>query len=310
MKVLLTGGHGMLGTAIRKLQPQYQPNWELVAPTSRELNLLDREKTFKFIKDGKFDMIFTLAGKVGGLKSNIEERIGYMSENFHINFNVIEAALEAGVPKLAYMATSCMYPKDFKPVLQEEDVLAGPLDPSNVGYALAKISAAKLCELINEMHGLAYKTIIPCNIYGPNDHFDPVRSHLLPAIILKVHDAKMKNAPSIEIWGNGLPRREFIYSEDIAKFLLQAADKIEQWDPMMNLGLDKDYSVNEYYQIVSEVLGYKGKFTHNLDAPMGVMHKLVDCSRAKKFGWKAETSFEDGIRAAYDSFLTKQKKAA
>jgi GDP-L-fucose synthase len=199
-----------------------------------------------------------------------------------------------------------MYPREASNPLKEEAVLTGELEPTNEGYALAKIVAARLCDYISqEAPELSYKTVIPCNLYGRYDHFEPNRSHMIPAVIHKLHQAKLSGSDVVDIWGDGLSRREFMYAEDLAHFLFYALDHFETMPNMLNVGLGQDWSINDYYQAASIVVGYEGGFTYDLSKPAGMRQKLVDTQKLAQFGWSAPTSLEQGLTNTYQFYLEK-----
>lgn len=303
MKILLTGGNGMLGRSIIRLASIIQPTLQIIAPTRKELDLLDRVAVRRYFLQNSFDMVIHTAAKVGGIKANISDPIGFMTDNILISTHVIEGARQAGIKSLINIGSSCMYPRDFKGHLTEEAILAAPLEPTNEGYALAKIAAARLCSYISEKHGYAYRTFIPCNLYGPDDNFDLQSGHMIAAAMMKIHIAHRNGDMDVEIWGDGLVRREFVYVDDIARFIIASVDKLQSLPQDLNLGLGRDYSVNEYYQAIADVIGFKGDFTHILDAPVGMNHKLMDITKAKKFGWVADTTLKEGLQDTYASFL-------
>ena len=303
MKILLTGGNGMLGRSIIRLASIIKPTLQIIAPSRKELDLLDRASVRRYFLQNSFDMVIHTAAKVGGIKANISDPIGFMTENILISTHVIEAARQAGIKSLINIGSSCMYPRDFKGPLTEEAILAAPLEPTNEGYALAKISAARLCSYISEKHGYAYRTFIPCNLYGPDDNFDLQSGHMIAAAMMKVHSAHRNGDIDVEIWGDGLVRREFVYVDDVARFIIASVDRLQSLPQDLNLGLGRDYSVNEYYQAIADAVGFKGEFTHNLDAPVGMNHKLMDITKAQKFGWVADTNLKEGLHDTYASFL-------
>ena len=274
------------------------------APSSSELNLFNYTATIQAIKNFSPDLIIHAAGRVGGIQANIKNPVAFLTENLDISKNLIMAAKENGVKKLLNLGTSCMYPRNAVNPLKEETVLAGELEPTNEGYALAKCTAQRLCDYIGrEDNRFHYKTIIPCNLYGRFDKFDPAHSHLVPAIIYKIHQAKKSGADTVEIWGDGLARREFMYAGDLADFVTGALSKFEELPSLMNVGLGHDYSVNEYYKIAAEVIGYKGQFVNDVSKPVGMKQKLVSVERLKKFGWQAKTSLADGIAKTYEFYI-------
>lgn len=306
MHVLLTGGGGMLGRAIRRLAPGVAPHWTILAPSHRELDLTNHGEATRFIGEGAFDLVVHAAARVGGIAANIADPIGFMLENLEINTNVIGSAREHKVPALLFAGSSCMYPKDSPDTLKEEHLLSGPLEPTNEGYALSKITGAKLCEYIASSDGLAYRTLIPCNLYGPGDHFEPERSHLVAAVLHKLHQAKISSRTEVEIWGDGTARREFLYVDDLARFILKSdAASLGEMPQYLNVGYGEDYSVADYYRMGAEAVGYSGSFTHNMEAPTGMKRKLMDSRRAQSYRWSAPTPPSEGLVATYQDYLAR-----
>jgi GDP-L-fucose synthase len=303
MKILLTGGTGMLGKAILRLAPSIQPNFQIVAPTRSELNLLDRVSVQGYFLLHKFDAVIHCAAKVGGIKANIEDPIGFMNDNILINTHLIEETRLHNIPKLINLGSSCMYPRDYEGQLSEEVILTAPLEPTNEGYALAKIAAAKLCQYISEKYNFAYRTFIPCNMYGLNDNFDLHTSHMIAAAIVKTHSAHRNGDADIEIWGDGMARREFLFADDVAQFILNSITKLEAMPQNLNIGLGYDLSINEYYHAVANVIGFKGSFIYNLNAPVGMRNKLMNIDKAKIYGWLPITELQEGIEKSYASYL-------
>ena len=311
MHVLLTGGNGMLGRSIRALAPKLRPEWVIDCPRSSEMDLRNQHNVKNWMESHKYDLVIHCAAVVGGIKANMANPVEFLAENLLINTNIIEESRKTNVPRFIFIGSSCMYPRDYKNPLKESYVLEAPLEPTNEGYALSKISGGKHCEYISKQYGLSYKTLVPCNLYGVGDHFDAEKSHLVSAIIMKVHNAMETHQDSVEIWGDGMARREFLYVDDFAKFILSCADYIQDLPPFLNVGLGKDYTVNEYYEAAAKIIGYKGKFTHNLDAPVGMMRKLMDSSHAiNNFKWSPSTSIEEGILKTYQYYLSQRKIAA
>ncbi|HCK32402.1 MAG: GDP-fucose synthetase [Micavibrio sp.] len=301
MRVLLTGGYGMLGQALRRLCPD---DVELIYFSSAEIDLRDQNAVYQLFKQDYFDAVIHAAAKVGGIQANIDDQPGFLSENLLINTHVIKGAHDAGIRSLINIGSSCMYPKDLGKLLSEEDLLSAPLEPTNEGYALAKLSAAKLCTYIDQQEGFNYKTFIPCNLYGPYDTFNARNSHLIPAVLMKLHQAKEEGGSEVEIWGDGTPRREFVYVDDLANFILSQIKNLEDIPSIMNVGAGEDISINDVYKTAAEIVGYEGAFIHNLDAPMGMKRKLMDISRAQSFGWSPEVSLEEGLEQAYSWYLS------
>lgn len=290
----------MLGRAIRRLAPKLAPGWSIAAPGRKELDLTDRAAVAAYLADRSFDLVIHAAARVGGIAANVANPVEFLVDNLEINTNVIDQARRAGVRRLLFLGSSCMYPKDYRNPLVEEDLLAAPLEPTNEGYALSKIAGAKLCQYAAAQNGLAYKTLIPCNLYGPGDNFMPPHSHLVASVLHKLHEATQSGAPSVEIWGDGSARREFLFVDDLARYILGLdGSRMEALPDCLNIGFGQDYSVLEYYQIGASVVGFGGSFRFNLDAPTGMRRKLMSSARAKKLGWKPATGIEAGMTAAY-----------
>jgi GDP-L-fucose synthase len=306
MRVLLTGGSGLVGRSIRRLQPALRPGWTIHAPATRELDLCEQAAVRDYFRAHRFDLVIHAAAKVGGIKANIASPIAFLADNLLINTHVLEAARNAGVKRLLFLGSSCMYPKDVLRPLTEEDILTAPLEPTNEGYALSKITGAKHCEAIARSLGLSYRTLIPCNLYGPDDHFGSDRSHLVAAALSKVHDAKRRGLREVSIWGDGEALREFLYVDDLSRFILEIGERVEVLPHLLNVGANADHSVNRYYEVAAETVGYEGIFTHDLSAPVGMIKKLMDSTPAEAFGWRPATSLEQGMRLAYEGFLAKE----
>jgi GDP-L-fucose synthase len=301
-KLLITGGSGMVGQNI--LNHPFAKSWEIFAPSSNELNLTNTLECEKYISKKMPNLIIHSAGKVGGIKANIAEPVEFLDKNIMIGRNVIMGARLAGVKNLINLASTCIYPRLAENPLNEELILKGELEPTNEGYAIAKIFSTRLCEFIRrEDPTYQYKTLIPCNLYGLYDKFDPNKSHLVPAIIHKIHQAKMSNKPSVEIWGDGNARREFMYSADLADAVFNAAKNMEILPNKINIGIGNDYTINEYYETIAEVLGWNGVFTHDLSKPVGMMRKLCDTSLQSNWGWKPKTSLKNGLTKTYQYYL-------
>lgn len=301
-KILITGSNGMVGRNMVEFEKS--KDYVLLTPSSRDLNLLNRKLVDNYIKETKPDIVIHCAGRVGGIQANLANPVSFLVENTQIGLNIIMSSYENGIKKFINMSSSCMYPKDAINPLKEELILKGELEPTNEGYAIAKTTSTRLCEYINrENKEFQYKTIIPCNLYGRYDKFDSKHSHMLPAVIKKIHEAKVNNQNIVEIWGNGEARREFMYVEDLADFTYFALENYEKMPQNINVGLGHDYTINEYYKTIAEVIGYKGKFTHDLLKPVGMRQKLIDDTKLKKFGWKYKTSLKDGIQKTYEYYL-------
>jgi len=279
-------------------------DFEILAPRSGELDLRDFDAVEEYLRVHRPDMVIHAAGKVGGIQANMREPVGFLLDNLDMGRNVVWAARQAAVKRLINLGSSCMYPRNHVEPLREEMVLKGDLEPTNEGYALAKVVTARLCEYVmREDAGFQYKTLIPCNLYGRHDKFDPAHSHLIPAIIHKIHEAIRAGSKTVEIWGDGTARREFMYAGDMADAVVRAIHEFESLPATMNVGLGYDYSINEYYQAVADVMGYTGGFVHDLSKPVGMARKLVSVERQQAWGWRAQSTLRAGIERTYDFYL-------
>lgn len=302
MKILLTGANGMVGRNILEVAAKY--NHEFLSPTSTELNLLDGNAVSQYILKHNPDMVIHAAGIVGGIQANIEQPVKFLVDNMQMGLNILTASNDGNVTKFLNLSSSCMYPRNATNPLPEDLILKGELEPTNEGYALAKVTSTRLCEYIcKENPQRMYKTIIPCNLYGRFDKFDPNHSHMIPAVIRKIDEAVKAECTEIDIWGDGEARREFMYAEDLAEFIFHAIDNLDAMPQNLNVGLGIDYTINEYYQAVAHIVGYTGKFKHDLSKPVGMKQKLIDNSKLKEFGWNYKTSLEAGIKKTYDFYL-------
>jgi GDP-L-fucose synthase len=302
MRIFLTGSAGMVGKNILASAQAKSHVW--LTPNRNELDLKNQKDVVAYIKNHQPDLIIHAAGRVGGIQANIKNPVAFLTENTEIGKNVILSAQEAGVKKLLNLSSSCMYPRNAPNPLSEDMILKGELEPTNEGYALAKIFAMKLCEYIQkEDSRFEYKTLIPCNLYGEHDKFAPEHSHLIPAIIHKIHLAKVNGLSKVEIWGDGKARREFMLASDLADCVMTCVEQFSKVPNLMNVGLGFDYSVNEFYQTAAKVIGYQGEFYHDLSKPTGMQQKLVSVSRLTEFGWKPKTTLADGMKKTYEFYL-------
>ena len=305
--LLLTGGSGMVGRNI--LEHPAAGDWTILAPASRELDLTDAGAVTDYVAAHKPDLVIHAAGQVGGIQANMAHPVAFLERNTAMGRNIIMAAYQSGVRNLLNLASTCMYPRAAENPLREEMILTGALEPTNEGYALAKIMATRLCQYIRrEDESAQYKTLIPCNLYGRHDKFDPKHSHLLPAIIHKVHLAKENGEKTVEIWGDGTARREFMYAGDLADAVMKAASDIESLPELMNCGLGHDHTINAYYETVADVIGWDGEFTHDLSKPVGMKQKLCSTDRQDGWGWTAPTTLRDGVKMTYDFYLNEAAK--
>jgi GDP-L-fucose synthase len=302
MRVLLTGSTGMVGRNV--LEHSQASSIEVLAPSRAELNLLDAADVDAFIRRVRPDAVFHTAGTVGGIQANMAEMSRFMVENADMGRNVILGAFHAGVRKLVNLGSSCMYPRNCDGVLTEDMLLAGELEPTNEGYAIAKNFAARLCHYLNrENSGLMYRTLIPCNLFGRWDHYNDLeRSHLMAAIVTKIERAVETGAKEVTIWGTGTVRREFLYAGDLADCIWWTLENIERVPDCANCGTGVDATVADYYHTVASAAGFKGRFVYDNTKPDGMKRKLMDVSKLRSLGWAAETDLKKGIAHAVDFY--------
>jgi len=306
MRILLTGGSGLVGKNLIDAFADTSIEW--FAPTSQQMNLLDYPQTRQMITELKPELVIHAAGMVGGIQANIREPVSFLVNNLDMGRNLLMACLENGVKQVLNLGSSCMYPRNHQEPLTEELILTGELEPTNEGYALAKIVTARLGEYIQrENPDFNYKTLIPCNLYGKYDKFDPKHSHLIPAIIHKIHLAKQHGDKTVEIWGTGEARREFMYAGDLAQLIVSAIGRFSSLPALMNVGLGYDYTINEYYEATAEVIGYEGTFVHDLSKPVGMARKLVNVDKQTAWGWQPTHSLKQGIASTYHFYLKEQQ---
>ena len=302
MKIFLTGGTGMVAKNI--LEHPKAKEYEIVPSHTKDLNLIDRRAVRDRLFKEKPDLIIHTAAVVSGIHANIANPVKYMTDNLYMGLNIILEAQALGVPNLINFGSSCMYPRGIESGLKEEHILTGELEPTNEGYALSKIASTRLCEFVmRESTDKNYKTIIPCNIYGRHDEFDPKLSHLVPAVIRKLDEAVEGKSDSVNIWGDGESRREFMCASEVADFVFWTIENFALVPQNINLGLGYDYSITEYYKKIAEIVGFKGQFTFDLSKPSGMRRKLCDISKLDSTGWKSKLSLEDGLKETYDFYL-------
>ncbi|MFU7590453.1 GDP-L-fucose synthase [Priestia sp. RMT2NF4] len=307
-KIYVAGHRGLVGSAIvQKLQEKGYSN--LVYRTSAELDLRDKPQVDAFFAEEKPEFVFLAAAKVGGIVANNEYPAEFIHDNLLIQSNIIDAAYRNGVEKLLFLGSTCIYPKLAPQPLKEEYLLTGALEPTNEPYAIAKIAGIKMCESYNRQYGTKYISAMPTNLYGPNDNFDLHTSHVLPALLRKFHEAKESNSPFVEMWGTGTPKREFLYSDDLADacvFLMNTY----QGNEIVNIGVGEDITIKELGEKVKAVVGYEGEIQFDTSKPDGTPRKLVDVTKLNGLGWKAETALEEGLQKAYQWFLDNELAAA
>ncbi|MBR6712486.1 MAG: aminotransferase class I/II-fold pyridoxal phosphate-dependent enzyme [Selenomonadaceae bacterium] len=301
MKILITGSSGLVGHNL--LEAPQSKRYELLTPSHKELELLDKDAVLNYLEKNRPDLVIHAAGTVGGISANMQQPLKFLLDNLDMGRNVIYGAYRAGVKRFINLGSSCMYPRNHETPLTEDMILTGELEPTNEGYAIAKIACARMCSYITrENPDFQYKTLIPCNIYGRWDKFFGDRAHLIPAVIQRLIQAVDSGQEEIVIWGDGSARREFMYTGDLADCIWQAVERFDELPDLMNVGLGVDYSVDDYYDVIAKVVGFKGKFTHDLSKPAGMKRKLTDVSRMLKFGWRPKTTLEDGIRQTVDFY--------
>ena len=303
-KIFIAGHRGMVGSAIvRSLQAQGFT--QLLVRTRQELDLLDRSAVREFFKTERPEFVIDAAARVGGIVANSEKPVEFLLENLTIQNNLIEAAADFGCAKLLFLGSSCIYPKLAPQPIREDALLTGPLEPTNDAYAIAKIAGIKLCQAYAREYGKNFLSAMPTNLYGPHDNFDLHTSHVLPALIRKIHEAKKSGAPEVLVWGTGTPRREFLHADDLADacvFLLKNYDSPE----LINIGSGTDVTIRELAELVCEVLGYNGTLVFDPTKPDGTPRKLMDSSRLFALGWKPKIALREGIAHAHAWFLENQ----
>lgn len=303
-RVYVAGHRGMAGSAIvRRLQSE---DCEIVAATSKELDLRDQAATHRFLKDRKPQAVFLAAAKVGGILANDTLPVEFLQDNLLIAANVIGGAYLADVEKLQFLGSSCIYPREAKQPMQEDALLTGPLEPTNEWYAVAKIAGIKLCDAYRREHGADYISVMPTNLYGVSDNYHPEHSHVPAALIRRFHEAKEKSAPSVAVWGTGKPKREFLFADDLADACVFA---MKNWSApgFVNIGTGEDMTIAEFARLIAGIVGYQGKIEFDTSRPDGAPRKLLDVSKLTALGWKAKTPLQEGLRTAYADFLRKQK---
>jgi GDP-L-fucose synthase len=302
-KIYVAGHRGMVGSAIvRKLEADGYSN--IVIRTHAELDLLDQAAVSAFFQEEKPAYIFLAAAKVGGIHANNTLRAEFIYQNLMMEANIIHAAWQAGVQRLLFLGSSCIYPRDCPQPIKEEYLLTGPLEPTNEPYAIAKIAGIKLCESYNHQYGAQYVSVMPTNLYGPNDNYDLSNSHVLPALIRKAHEAKVRGDKELVVWGSGKPMREFLYVDDMADasvFLMENGIT----EGLFNVGTGEDVTICELAETVMSVVGFNGEIVFDSSKPDGTPRKLLNVERLRQMGWQAQTSLRDGIAEAYADFLAK-----
>jgi GDP-L-fucose synthase len=302
MRVLLTGGNGMLASSIANAWDAAPRDRELVRVTRDDADLRDLEATRTLVRRIDPDVVIQAAARVGGIAAHVADPAGFLMDNLRIDSSILTAALDHGVRRFLYFGSSCMYPRDYRQPLVETDLLAGPLEPTNEGYALVKNTSARFCAYVSRQFGHAYRVLIPSNLYGPNDNYSH-GGHLVAAALAKAHYAKTAGAASVDVWGDGTARREFTYVGDLADWVVSHLPQMETWPEIMNVGQGHDHSVREYYEAALATVGYDCDLATDPSKPAGMRHKLMDSSLARGFGWNPSTSLLEGLRVTYDKYV-------
>ncbi len=300
-KIYVAGHRGMVGSAIvRNLNGRGYGN--LVTRTRLELDLLDQAAVRAFMQAERPDYLFMAAALVGGIHANNTRRADFIYENMQIEANVVQAAHMAGVERLLFLGSSCIYPRDCAQPMKEEYLLTGPLEATNEPYAIAKIAGIKLAESFNRQYGRRYVSVMPTNLYGPNDNYDLAGSHVLPALIRKVHEATLRGDAQLVVWGSGQPKREFLHVDDMAEACVFVMEHEEIVDGMFNVGTGTDVTIRELAETVMQVGGFPGRIVFDAGKPDGTPRKLLDVSRLKALGWSAHIGLRDGIAATFEDY--------
>lgn len=306
-KIFVAGHRGMVGSAIvRELNRQGYTN--IITRTHQELDLCRQDAVEAFFQEEKPEYVFLAAAKVGGIVANQNSPADFMYDNMMLEMNVIHSAWKNGCKKLEFLGSSCIYPRIVPQPIQESALLTGSLEQTNEAYALAKISGLKYCEYLNRQYGTDYISVMPTNLYGPNDNYHPVNSHVLPALIRRFHEAKVQNLPFVTCWGDGSPLREFLYADDLANLCVFLMNHYSG-NETVNAGTGKEVSIKELTELVAKVIGYTGEIRWDTSKPNGTPRKLLDVSKSKALGWTYKTELEEGIRLSYEDFLSNPMRA-
>ena len=313
-RVFIAGHRGMVGSAIVR-QLEKRSDIELVLKTRSELDLLSQSDVYDFFQGEGIDQVYLAAAKVGGIIANNTYPADFIYENLMIQSNIIHGAHQAGVQKLLFLGSSCIYPKFAEQPMTESSLLSGVLEPTNEPYAIAKIAGIKLCESYNRQFGRDYRSIMPTNLYGPNDNFHPENSHVIPGLIRRFHEAKLKELPEVVAWGSGKPMREFLYVDDMAAasvHVMEIAPSVyeKNTEPMLshiNVGTGVDCTIRELVETVAKVVGFEGSIRFDSSKPDGTPRKLMNVDRLKSLGWQYSIDLDNGLRLSYDWFINNQE---
>ena len=300
MKVYVAGHNGLVGRALTRAI-EANPDLEWIGATRSELDLLDGEAVKSFLEKNSPDLILMAAAKVGGIGANNKYPVEFLLDNLTIQNNIMKSAHEVGTERLVFLGSSCIYPKFCQQPIKEEYLLTGELEPTNDAYAIAKIAGIKLIQSYRREYGHSWISVMPTNLYGPDDNFNPETSHVLPAMISKFHKAKLAEEPHVVLWGSGKPRREFLHVDDLADAILMLAMSYNDASPI-NIGSGTDLEIGELANLISNIVGYPGEIKWNADMPDGTPRKLLDISKISSLGWQPKIPLEDGIKLVYDSY--------
>ncbi len=305
-KIFLAGHNGLVGSSIlRKLKKKNYKN--IILADRKRLNLLDQKKVFNFLKKNKPKIVIIAAAKVGGIYHNSLNGADFIYENLQIQNNLIHGSFKNKIKRLIFLGSSCIYPKYSKQPIKEEYLLSGKLEETNLPYATAKIAGVKMCEAYNKQYKTNYVCLMPANTYGPNDNYNTLNSHFFPALIKKINECKMKNKKTLEVWGSGKPFRELIFVDDIADACIFFMNKKIN-ESLINIGTGKDMRIKDYVKFLMSKFNIKLNVKYNLSKPDGVYRKVLDVTKANKYGWKANISLDEGFDITYKSFIQKNKK--
>lgn len=315
-RIYVAGHRGLVGSAIVRVL-RAQGHTEIVTRTHAELELTDQDQVRAFFRAEKIDQVYLAAARVGGIHANNTYPAEFIYDNMMVQANVVHEAWRAGVQKLLFLGSSCIYPRLAPQPIKEEYLMSGMLEPTNEPYAMAKIAGIKLCESYNRQYGTDYRSVMPTNLYGPGDNYHPQNSHVIPALVRRFHEAREGGAPEVVIWGSGKPMREFLYVDDMAEasvfvMNLERATYDANTDPMhshINVGTGQDVTIAELARLVGEVVGYRGRIVFDSSKPDGTPRKLLDVSKLRRLGWSARTPLPEGLRRAYAAYLERMPEA-
>jgi len=297
----VAGHRGLVGAALMR-RLEREPAGEIVTATSREVDLRRQAETERFVAQTRPDVIFLAAAKVGGIEANRSAQGEFLYDNLMIGANVLEAARRAEVSKTVVLGSSCIYPREAPQPIREEALLTGPLEPTNEGYAIAKIATLEMVKMYRRQFGMDVISLMPTNLYGPGDNYHPTNSHALAALLRKIHEAKVTGSSTVEVWGTGTPRREFLHVDDLADAAVFAAESYEA-EGHLNIGTGRDIVIRELAELIADVVGWHGELVFNRDMPDGAPRKLLDVSRLTELGWTARIDLREGLRRTYEAYL-------